>query len=372
MHDILPSKQARARGIIRTLPRPQTVQAVSRPADAYQQVYRRVETPVDEPVTEEITVTTVTTTISSPMIKAIEHLSEDEKADALRRARLQAEGAVTMQRGSLLSAPAFDTLSVITKTVSKTVTRVASTTKKHLPKVKKLPIVNQPLIQRYGLYGLAAVMVLVTGYVSIDTLITNSRVREQTQITTGSDVAGASDSNGLAPTDASQEGKDEADISAQLISQYSVAPDMPRVLSIPSINVKARVIPMSLNADRSVQSPVNIFDSGWYDGSAKPGEDGTAFIDGHASGATRMGLFAYLDQLENGDEVKIEKGDGSTLTYRVVHKEVLPLKNLNMNKVLSPHGDAQKALNIMTCTGDWIEEKQTYDHRVVIYTEQVS
>lgn len=370
MHDILPNKQARARGIIRSHPRPH--QAVVRPANAYQQVYSRVRRPVKAaPTIEEVTVTTVTTTISSPMIKAIEHLSSDEKAEALRRARLQVEGVATFQRAPIILSmlPSFDTIST---TVTRTVTKIATTTKRTLPKIKKLPVMNQPIIQKYGLYGLAAVMILITGYVSIDTLITNSRVREQAQVSSNdTGVAGASDTNALTPTDASQEGQDETDISA-LISQYSVAPDKPRVVSIPSISVKARVIPMGVNPDKSVQSPVNIFDSGWYNGSSKPGEDGAMFIDAHASGPTRMGLFAYLDTLEKDDEVMVEKGDGTTLTYKVVHKEILLLENLDMNKALNPYGDTQKALNLMTCIGEWIEDKQTYDHRVIIYTEQVS
>ena len=378
MHDILSPSQAKARGIIRSAPRVKTVP--ERPKVVYEHVYNRAakkeQTPV-EVTTKKVEVTSITTT-STPMAKAIEHLSSEQKAAVLRRAKLQASGAITTQRSAGMGEPSPDYLSNI---MTKTVTKVVTTTKhtvpflknrisnnRHVARIKQL---NPPFIQKYGLYALAGVLVLVTGYVSVDTLITNSRVREQTQVTTPSDTAVAGATDDLSPTDAAQEGSDESDIGPTLIDNYSVAPDLPRVLSIAKIGVSARVIPMGTNADKSVQAPVNIFDSGWYTGSSKPGEKGAVFIDAHASGATRQGLFAYLDQLEKGDTLSLEKGDGSTLTYRVVGKETMPLANVNMTKVLQPYDGVKKGLNLMTCTGQWVKDKETYDHRVVIYTEQV-
>jgi len=48
------------------------------------------------------------------------------------------------------------------------------------------------------------------------------------------------------------------------------------------------------------------------------------------------------------------------------------LEGFDMKQALLPYGNALKGLNIMTCTGEWIDEKKTYDHRVVVYTEQVT
>ena len=72
-----------------------------------------------------------------------------------------------------------------------------------------------------------------------------------------------------------------------------------------------------------------------------------------------------------GDTIDVEKGDGTKLTYKVVHTETVALEGLDMKKVLLPHGNSLKALNIMTCTGNWLEDKQTFDQRVVVYTELV-
>lgn len=178
---------------------------------------------------------------------------------------------------------------------------------------------------------------------------------------------------GKAPVDHTkdQEGQDEHIVSNNALAAYTVAAPLPRLLSIGKLNITARVMPMSVNTDGSIQAPVNTNDSGWYTKSAEPGETGAMFIDGHASGATRQGLFGRLDALKEGDTMQIEKGDGTKLTYRVVHTEIVPLDGLDMATVLRPYTGVQKGLNLMTCTGTWIPRKATFDHRVVVYTEQL-
>jgi len=151
---------------------------------------------------------------------------------------------------------------------------------------------------------------------------------------------------------------------------YTVAADRPRALYIDSLQIAARIIPVGLTG-KSIQAPTNIYDSGWYTGSAKPDQAGAMFIDGHASGSTRLGLFAYLDTLKAGDKIRVEKGDGEMVHYEVKAVEIVSKDAVKMKKVLSPYGASEKGLNLMACTGTWIEAEKTYDKRVTVYTEQV-
>lgn len=214
-------------------------------------------------------------------------------------------------------------------------------------------------------YTLASIMLLLTGYVTIDTLMTNQQVRGE--------LTASRDENNIdnQTLHQSREGKDESDPEQAVLSAYSVAPDNPRMLHIDKININARVLPMGVNPDNSVQAPVNIFDAGWYNDSAKPGDIGAVFINAHASGPTRQGLFAYLDTLTKGDKLKIEKGDGTFINYRVVYVETVDLKKVDMRKVLLPYGNTLRGLNLMTCSGEWVQDAQTYDKRTVVYTEQI-
>jgi len=222
-------------------------------------------------------------------------------------------------------------------------------------------------VPRYMFAVLAAALVLAgAGYASVDTFLTNKQVKEvATQRAGEPAVAGASSQ--AIPA----EGGDESDVTPSAIDAYTVAADQPRVLTIESIGVRARILPMSVNADGAMQAPVNIFDSGWFGGSAKPGTPGAAVIDAHASGATREGLFAYLDTLSKGDRVGVEQGDGTKLIYEVTHTETVALDALDMAKLMRTHNDVAEGLNLITCTGKWLADKKTYDQRVIVYTKRV-
>lgn len=172
-------------------------------------------------------------------------------------------------------------------------------------------------------------------------------------------------------TEAATEGSDETVVTASAIDSYEVPADHPRVLLVESLDLQARILPMGVTAENTVQAPTNIFDSGWYTASAKPGEKGMAFIDGHASGATREGLFAYIDTLIFGDIITIERGDGSTLQYVVREVETKKLADIDMTQVLGPRGDITEGLVLMTCTGKWQADQQTYDQRAIVYAERV-
>ena len=197
--------------------------------------------------------------------------------------------------------------------------------------------------------------------------IVYSLMNEKTVVVTQPVASGAGSNN----PDVAAEASDETPVVANTLSSYKVPADEPRILKIDALGINARVRSMSVNSIGAVQAPVNIYDSGWYSGSSKPGTYGAMFIDGHASGATRQGLFAYLDTLKAGIVVSIEKGDGEVLNYKVVHVETVSKDAVDMNKVLHTYGGASEGLNLMTCTGTWIASEKTYDNRVIVYTERV-
>lgn len=213
--------------------------------------------------------------------------------------------------------------------------------------------------------AIAVVVAGAAGYIAYDTWL----VQQKTQaILKAPGIIVAGDSK---DPEKAEEGSEAVEVTTTDFSSYKVAAEAPRLLTIDKLGLAARIKPMGLNSDKSIQAPKNIYDAGWYSGSAQPGGNGAMFIDGHASGSTRMGLFAYLDTLKVGDTVGVEKGDGQKLTYRVVHVATIPLADINMNEILRPYNGVTNGLNLMTCTGTWIDETSTLDHRVVVYTEQV-
>jgi sortase (surface protein transpeptidase) len=153
------------------------------------------------------------------------------------------------------------------------------------------------------------------------------------------------------------------------VAAYTVAPDLPKYLSIPAIKAdKIRVTQLGLTKDRSIASPANIFDAGWYKESAKPGQDGAMFVYGHVSNWEANGAFHDLKKLKPGDTVTITRGDDHDFTYKVIRSETYPASTVPMDKVLTPAIAGQQGLNVMTCAGQVIKGTNDFSERLVVYT----
>jgi LPXTG-site transpeptidase (sortase) family protein len=153
--------------------------------------------------------------------------------------------------------------------------------------------------------------------------------------------------------------------------KYQVAADLPRYIFIPKIHVQAIVKQTGLTKDGAIGAPTNVFYTDWYTGSAKPGKKGAMLIDGHVSSWTTHGVFYNLKKLRPGNKIKIERGDGHLFTYKVVKTKKYPDNHVNMKKVLSPVNPPKPGLNLITCTGHVKPGTSEFDHRLVVFAEQI-
>lgn len=144
---------------------------------------------------------------------------------------------------------------------------------------------------------------------------------------------------------------------------WKVAANKPRFLSIPKLDIdRARVMEIGVNNEGRLQTPINIFDVGWYRTSGKPGEGKVMLLDGHNGGPTMEGVFKYLPNLGVGDEIIIERGDGKFFRYIVAENYSAELSQADreMSKMLTSATQGKEGLSIITCTGDWSQVQQTY------------
>lgn len=211
----------------------------------------------------------------------------------------------------------------------------------------------------------ASALLIISIYSFADSWLLNNRIKNAVNATP---VAARSDN---LDDRKNSEGKDETKVSDDAIAKYKVAADLPRVITIEKLGVKARVLQMNVNSDGSMQSPINIFDAGWYTGSVKPGQLGASIIIGHASGTTSGGVFNKLESLNAGDTISVERGDGKILRYQVVKKQTVKLSDVDMNSFIRPADGVSEGLNLMTCAGEWIKNSQTRNSRVMIFTKRI-
>lgn len=212
-------------------------------------------------------------------------------------------------------------------------------------------------------YLAIALIIGASGYLAWDTYTTNQSVKNSFN---GTASASAMSISGTNPATA-----DQSAISQEDKIAYTVPADQPRYITIPSIGVNARVLSVGVNSKGNIDTPSNLNDTAWYDGSAKPGQEGQVFIDGHTSFSNSIAAaFNALPKLQAGEQITIEKGDGERINYKVTDVKTLDVSQVNMAEALSTQGDSKKGLTLMTCTGTFNYRTQTADKRLIVYATQ--
>lgn len=208
------------------------------------------------------------------------------------------------------------------------------------------------------LYGMAVVVFSVGILAAVRSFMVDHQI---------SQTVSAQSANNEGDADVSEAKPTEEDLRS-----YKVAPDMPRLVSIPKLGVQAKVKPLSIKKDGSLDAPSNIHYAGWYNQSAKPGSSGGAtLLDGHVSGPTQKGVFYKIETLTSGDTVAVELGDGTKVNYKVVKVDVVKATDVDMSKLLIPVTAGTHGLNMITCTGKFDSATKTYQDRALVYAEVV-
>jgi sortase (surface protein transpeptidase) len=210
-------------------------------------------------------------------------------------------------------------------------------------------------------YAIVTFFVIMASYLAFDTWNTNQKI----QTVVSGDSASATDGQHAASADV----ENPPVASGVVYPDYSVADDMPRILTIPSLNLTARVSEVGLTNANKIDVPNDASFAGWYNGSAKIDSVGAAFLTGHYNGVDAGGVFDNLNKIQNGAKITVEMGDGSKLNYEVVNIENTPIAQVDMSKALSPTEGVMEGLNIMTCQGSW--SASGFSHRLTVYSRRV-
>ena len=146
-------------------------------------------------------------------------------------------------------------------------------------------------------------------------------------------------------------------------------------LSLPTIDTpNMKLVSLGLqskNGNQYIASPSGLYVAGWYNGSAMPGENGVTFINAHSSNRNHA-PFNRLQELQAGDDITIERGDGAIFTYRVSEISRLSLDDANdwvQNNLGSANTSKRNGKNIlylMTCIGAWNLNESTMTERILV------
>ena len=140
----------------------------------------------------------------------------------------------------------------------------------------------------------------------------------------------------------------------------------PVSIAIPAAGVNARVVPVGLRPDRTMEVPA-VGLAGWYEAGPRPGEAGPAVIVGHVDSRSGPAVFFRLGELQRGDRVVIGQAGGVARSFVVKRversaKEALPVERI-WNRTRQP------VLRLITCGGSFDRSTGHYRDNVVVYAD---
>ncbi len=221
----------------------------------------------------------------------------------------------------------------------------------------------------HSVYGMAVFLFIIGMGVAVSGFVSTTKANEQIEAI--GEVLDSGDEQAISRLGNSL--PSEEPVADNDISQYTVAPDQPRYIRIPSIGIgTTRVLDTGLTDENAVDTPKSIYDTSWYNGSAKiTDEKGAMFVVGHYVGPNEAGIFYNLEDLKNGNIIEIEQGDGTPSFFRVVEVTDYSLDNVDMVKSLTSADPDKLGLNLMTCGGGWDVGIQKYDRRTLVRTVKI-
>jgi sortase (surface protein transpeptidase) len=140
----------------------------------------------------------------------------------------------------------------------------------------------------------------------------------------------------------------------------------PVSIAIPAAGVQARVVPVGLRPDRTMEVPA-VGLAGWYEVGPRPGEAGPAVIVGHVDSRSGPAVFFRLGELQRGDRILVGQAGGVARSFVVQRversaKEALPVERI-WNRTRQP------VLRLITCGGSFDRSTGHYRDNIVVYAD---
>jgi Sortase domain len=151
-----------------------------------------------------------------------------------------------------------------------------------------------------------------------------------------------------------------------------LAASTPTQLRIDAIDATSTLVPLGLNADQTIAVPPvsQPQQASWYKFGPTPGAIGPAVILGHINGNGKQGVFAKLNELKPGDQVKVTRADGKTAVFTVKKLQQVPKAQFPTQAIYGDTSDAE--LRLISCTGTFDSAKHSYVDNIVVFATLTS
>jgi LPXTG-site transpeptidase (sortase) family protein len=145
-------------------------------------------------------------------------------------------------------------------------------------------------------------------------------------------------------------------------------------LVIDSLGVDAPAVRLGLDPRDVPQIPNDGAKVAWYEFTAKPGTGGNAVLSGHVRWAGDPGVFADLDELDEGDVIRLKWTEGEESVYEVSANLLLDADDPELLQAMEP--TTVDTITLITCGGRWVTDLDNplggdFTERVVVQARLV-
>jgi sortase (surface protein transpeptidase) len=154
-------------------------------------------------------------------------------------------------------------------------------------------------------------------------------------------------------------------VSAQPANVQAVTGTAPAFVRIPKIGTAARVVPLGMDEDGTLDSPSDPDTIGWFSLGPGVAAPGNAILDGHVDWGGRLRVFGLLRTLSPGDEVLVTDEHDQTLRYTVAWTRLYDADNAPLDEIYEQAEDKQ-VLTLITCGGAFDPAIHMYVSRWVV------
>ncbi len=139
-------------------------------------------------------------------------------------------------------------------------------------------------------------------------------------------------------------------------------------VTIPAIDVDAKLVPVGLMPDGSMQTP-DFGLAAWYRPGPRPGDAGPAVLLAHVdSKADGPDVFYRLHELKPGDRVTVHYHDVAT-TFAVTATEEVAKTALPTRRIWNSTKDP--VLRLITCGGQFDRAAHSYLDNIIVYADRL-
>jgi sortase (surface protein transpeptidase) len=134
---------------------------------------------------------------------------------------------------------------------------------------------------------------------------------------------------------------------------------------VPAIGVDSELLRLGTDATGALVPPDDPARAGWFAQGTVPGDVGPAVVAGHVDSVDGPAVFSRLRDLAPGEEVLVDRADGTTVRFTVTELGRYPKEDFPTEAVYGPTTRAE--LRLVTCGGHFDRSARRYEDNVVVF-----